>query len=138
MPTKAKAVDEKQKVEDEATEVANRPETPSFKEEEMSDKATDPDEKREQRQKEWGTQFDKFLINCNQRKRFLAITTLNPIHGVTKDGNILEAGVDVVDREFVCFSTNETNRVWINKSQLVSVRMIGNRPNWQNSNSEGS
>lgn len=98
------------------------------KEEEMERADTD-DLKREQRQKEWGTQFDKFLINCNQRKRLLTVTTSDKVFNVTKDGNVLEAMVEVVDRDFVCFLLGDSSKVWLNKSHIVSAKIVGNATN---------
>lgn len=92
------------------------------------DKVTDEDDetrksKQDERSKEWGQQFDIWLIRAAKKARMVEIPLVYPIPGITKEGNVLAGIPKRIDRYMVQFDV-DGQEVWVNKQFFIACKSL--------------
>lgn len=75
------------------------------------------------RQKEWGQQFDKWLINAARRGKTVEILLSLEYPGFTTDGNLITGIPKRVDKEFMQMIVHG-KEVWLSKAYFVGCTPV--------------
>lgn len=87
----------------------------------LDDSSPDELKRQGERQKEWGQQFDKWLINAARRNLIVELKLSCEYSGVTRDGNIVHCIPKRVDKYFVQVVVDKVE-VWVNKMHIVGCK----------------
>lgn len=100
-----------------------QPETPTD-EEESSVEETEV--KKDQRQREWGQQFDMWLIRAAKRKQFVELLLCSPYPGVTRENNMVSCVPLRVDKYMVEVAVDNAP-VWLSKQYIIGCKPLGSK-----------
>lgn len=100
----------------------NAPPEPEIIEEEAEDtRAANDDDRREQRYKEWGDQFDIWLIRAAKKQRAIVCIMDRELPGVTTNGNVLE-GIPLRVDKFNMQIQVDQEEIWIERSMMKTAK----------------
>lgn len=85
------------------------------------------DARKEQRRKEWGEQYDKWLIQCSFKRHIVEFKLAMNYPGVTKDNDIVTGIILRVDKDNIQILVDHIE-LWLNKSWIVGGRRVSGRP----------
>lgn len=109
---------EKDQIRKEADTVADDKESESGQPYELTD-----EERREKRFKEWGDQFDIWLIRAAKKQRLIECILSSTLAGITKDGNIVEGIPLRVDKDQIQLLIDQ-QEVWISRNLMLTAKHV--------------
>lgn len=71
----------------------------------------------------WGTQFDRYLIDAARRKFKTKIVMNQPVVGWTSGGNTISGVLGTIDANFIRVVSEEGNEVWLSRRAIVSIEV---------------
>lgn len=82
--------------------------------------------KKSQRQKEWGTQFDMWLIRSAKRKQLVELLLAIGYPGVTKEQNLVSCVPLRVDKYMIEVAVDGAP-VWLNKQWIIGCKPLAGK-----------
>lgn len=106
--------------------VKKAPEVDPEQEDLTSEDPEESEERRAQRQKEWGHQFDMWLIRCARKHQPVELLLAVGYPGVTRDKNLVNCVPIRVDKYMIEVSVDGLP-VWIQKLWIIGVKPLGGK-----------